>query len=97
MDKLDLLGRTSEMARLFGIDFFSVLSRGSQYRVEAVMLRCLTRTRQTAKHKKSCPVRCSCLLMPLRKTSSLMAERAIRQALGFRFQAFYNRKKKMFI
>ncbi|CAN0018158.1 unnamed protein product, partial [Laminaria digitata] len=27
------------MARLFGIDFFSVLSRGSQYRVEAVMLR----------------------------------------------------------
>lgn len=39
MDKLDLVGRTSEMARLFGIDFFSVLSRGSQYRVEAVMLR----------------------------------------------------------
>ncbi|KAF1333596.1 Recovery protein 3 isoform 3, partial [Globisporangium splendens] len=29
----------SEMARLFGIDFYSVLSRGSQYRVEAVMLR----------------------------------------------------------
>uniref|UniRef100_K3WHC9 DNA polymerase n=1 Tax=Globisporangium ultimum (strain ATCC 200006 / CBS 805.95 / DAOM BR144) TaxID=431595 RepID=K3WHC9_GLOUD len=28
-----------EMARLFGIDFYSVLSRGSQYRVEAVMLR----------------------------------------------------------
>ena len=27
------------MARLFGIDFYSVLSRGSQYRVEAVMLR----------------------------------------------------------
>ena len=42
MDKLDLLGRTSEMARLFGIDFFSVLSRGSQYRVEAVMLRYLS-------------------------------------------------------
>lgn len=39
LEKLDLLGRTSEMARLFGIDFFSVLSRGSQYRVEAVMLR----------------------------------------------------------
>ncbi|RLN26472.1 hypothetical protein BBJ28_00012863 [Nothophytophthora sp. Chile5] len=31
--------RTSEMARLFGIDFYSVLSRGSQYRVEVVMLR----------------------------------------------------------
>lgn len=27
------------MARLFGIDFYSVLSRGSQFRVEAVMLR----------------------------------------------------------
>lgn len=27
------------MARLFGIDFYSVLSRGSQYRVEAMMLR----------------------------------------------------------
>jgi DNA polymerase zeta len=37
--KLDLIGRTSEMARLFGIDFFSVLTRGSQYRVEAVMCR----------------------------------------------------------
>lgn len=32
-------GCDSEMARLFGIDFFSVLSRGSQFRVEAVMLR----------------------------------------------------------
>ena len=39
IDALDLVGRTSAMARLFGIDFFSVLSRGSQYRVEAVMLR----------------------------------------------------------
>lgn len=34
-----LLRSRSEMARLFGIDFYSVLSRGSQYRVEAVMLR----------------------------------------------------------
>ncbi|EWM20800.1 dna polymerase zeta subunit [Nannochloropsis gaditana] len=37
LDRLDLLGRTSEMARVFGIDFFSVLNRGSQYRVEAVL------------------------------------------------------------
>jgi DNA polymerase zeta len=36
---LDLVGRTSEMARLLGIDFFSVLTRGSQFRVEAVALR----------------------------------------------------------
>jgi len=29
----------SELARLFGIDFFSVISRGSQYRVESLVLR----------------------------------------------------------
>jgi DNA polymerase zeta len=37
--KLDLIGRTSEMARLVGIDFYSVLWRGSQFTVESVMLR----------------------------------------------------------
>ena len=39
MHTLDLLGRTSELARTFGIDFFSVLARGSQYRVESMLLR----------------------------------------------------------
>ncbi|CAK9268152.1 unnamed protein product [Sphagnum jensenii] len=39
MDQLDLLNRTAELARVFGIDFFSVFSRGSQYRVESMMLR----------------------------------------------------------
>ncbi|KAL6779569.1 POLZ1 [Auxenochlorella protothecoides x Auxenochlorella symbiontica] len=39
LDRLDVVGRTSELARAFGIDFFSVLSRGSQYRVESMMLR----------------------------------------------------------
>lgn len=39
MDKLDIIRRTSEYARLYGIDLFSVLSRGSQYRVEAVYIR----------------------------------------------------------
>lgn len=38
-EQLDLAGRTGEMARAFGIDFFSVLARGSQYRVESMMLR----------------------------------------------------------
>lgn len=33
------INRTSELARVFGIDFFSVLSRGSQYRVESMFLR----------------------------------------------------------
>ncbi|GKV20699.1 hypothetical protein SLEP1_g30785 [Rubroshorea leprosula] len=39
MDQLDMINRTSELAHIFGIDFFSVLSRGSQYRVESMFLR----------------------------------------------------------
>jgi hypothetical protein len=35
LDKLDLVRRTAESARLYGIDFFSVLTRGSQYRVRS--------------------------------------------------------------
>eukprot|EP01135_Chromosphaera_perkinsii_P007361 Nk52_evm9s805 gene=Nk52_evmTU9s805 len=35
----NLIIRTSEQARLYGIDFSSVLSRGSQFRVESMMLR----------------------------------------------------------
>jgi len=37
--RLDLLSRTSELARLFGIQLFEVFSRGSQFRVESSMLR----------------------------------------------------------
>lgn len=39
LEKLDLVGRTSELARVFGIQFYHVLTRGSQYRVESMMLR----------------------------------------------------------
>ncbi|KAH9622617.1 hypothetical protein KSS87_013140 [Heliosperma pusillum] len=39
VNQLDLINRTSELARVFGIDFFSVLSRGSQYRVESMLIR----------------------------------------------------------
>eukprot|EP00727_Mastigamoeba_balamuthi_P004330 m51a1_g13896 dna polymerase zeta catalytic subunit, putative (2076) ;mRNA; f:718412-728650 len=39
LDSLNIIGRTSELARVFGIDFFSVLSRGSQYRVESMLFR----------------------------------------------------------
>ncbi|XP_041831754.1 DNA polymerase zeta catalytic subunit isoform X2 [Melanotaenia boesemani] len=35
----DIIGRTSELSRLFGIQFLHVLTRGSQYRVESMMLR----------------------------------------------------------
>ncbi|KAF7281979.1 hypothetical protein GWI33_003771 [Rhynchophorus ferrugineus] len=37
--KLDFINRTSELAKLFGIMFYEVLSRGSQFRVESMMLR----------------------------------------------------------
>ena len=30
MEQVDLIGRTSEFARVFGIEFYHVLSRGSQ-------------------------------------------------------------------
>ncbi|KAI0558305.1 DNA polymerase zeta catalytic subunit [Gracilaria domingensis] len=39
VDKLNVLSRTGELARVFGIDFMSVLTRGSQYRVESMMRR----------------------------------------------------------
>lgn len=38
-EQLDLVGRTGETARAFGIDFLAVLQRGSQYRVESLMSR----------------------------------------------------------
>eukprot|EP00960_Hanusia_phi_P043421 756036-Hanusia_phi.AAC.3 len=43
LEAMELVGRTCELARVFGIDFFSVLSRGSQYRVESMLYR-LART-----------------------------------------------------
>lgn len=39
LNTLDLIGRTCELAKLFGIQFFEVLSRGSQFRVESMMMR----------------------------------------------------------
>ncbi|XP_062857832.1 DNA polymerase zeta catalytic subunit isoform X2 [Trichomycterus rosablanca] len=39
LQQRDIVGRTSEFARVFGIQFYHVLTRGSQYRVEAMMLR----------------------------------------------------------
>lgn len=39
IDKLDLIRRISESSRLYGVEFYSVISRGSQFKVEAVMLR----------------------------------------------------------
>ena len=39
MEKQDLIRRSSESARLFNIDLWSVLTRGSQFRVEAALLK----------------------------------------------------------
>eukprot|EP01037_Dinobryon_pediforme_P019941 gene19941-20451_t len=39
LKKTDLIRKTAECARLYGIDFTSVLTRGSQYRVEASLLK----------------------------------------------------------
>lgn len=38
-EAMETISRTSELARVFGIDFTSVMTRGSQYRVESMMLR----------------------------------------------------------
>ncbi|KAG6851054.1 hypothetical protein H0H93_002946 [Arthromyces matolae] len=39
LDACDLVTKTAEFARVFGVDFFSVLSRGSQFKVESFMFR----------------------------------------------------------
>ncbi|QKX63913.1 uncharacterized protein TRUGW13939_11085 [Talaromyces rugulosus] len=39
LDANELISRTSEQARLLGTDFFSVSSRGSQFKVESLMFR----------------------------------------------------------
>lgn len=39
LDALNVIGRCCELARLYGIELQAVLSRGSQYRVEAMILR----------------------------------------------------------
>ncbi|KAI8584678.1 hypothetical protein K450DRAFT_217450 [Umbelopsis ramanniana AG] len=39
LDVSNMLSRTTESARTFGIDFYSVITRGSQFKVESMMLR----------------------------------------------------------
>jgi DNA polymerase zeta len=39
LEKLDFINQTSEFARIYGIDFYSVIIRGSQYRVESILCR----------------------------------------------------------
>lgn len=39
LDANELIPRTSEQARLLGVDFFSVFSRGSQFKVGSIMFR----------------------------------------------------------
>ncbi|KAJ3091154.1 DNA polymerase zeta [Quaeritorhiza haematococci] len=39
LDDTDFISRTSEFARVFGVDFYSVIIRGSQFKVESIMAR----------------------------------------------------------
>jgi len=39
LEELDWISQTSELARIFGIDFRSVITRGSQFRVESMLAR----------------------------------------------------------
>ncbi|CRG82888.1 DNA polymerase zeta subunit [Talaromyces islandicus] len=39
LDSNELIPRTSEQARLLGVDFYSVFARGSQFKVESLMFR----------------------------------------------------------
>lgn len=39
LERNELIPRTSEQARVLGVDFFSVFSRGSQFKVESLMFR----------------------------------------------------------
>ncbi|OLN86021.1 DNA polymerase zeta catalytic subunit [Colletotrichum chlorophyti] len=39
LESNEIIPRTSEQARLLGVDFFSVFSRGSQFKVESIMFR----------------------------------------------------------
>ncbi|PFH36610.1 hypothetical protein BESB_048020 [Besnoitia besnoiti] len=43
LDSTELIPRTSELARLYGCDFFSALTRGSQFKVESVVLQATKR------------------------------------------------------
>ncbi|GLB36160.1 putative DNA polymerase type-B family protein [Lyophyllum shimeji] len=39
LEESEVITRTAEFARVFGVDFFSVISRGSQFKVESFMFR----------------------------------------------------------
>ncbi|CAO3628897.1 unnamed protein product [Cunninghamella echinulata] len=39
LDISEVISRTTESARVFGIDFYSVITRGSQFKVESIMFR----------------------------------------------------------
>jgi DNA polymerase zeta len=39
LDASEVINKVSESARVFGIDFYSVITRGSQFKVESIMFR----------------------------------------------------------
>jgi len=89
LENLDIIRITAEMSRLFGIDFCSVLSRGSQFRVEAMMLRltkslnyvCLSPTRRDVSQQAAM----ECIPMVLEPHSSIYTD----PVAVFDFQSLY--------
>ena len=39
LEEAEIVSRNAEFARVFGVDFHSVLTRGSQFKVESVMFK----------------------------------------------------------
>ena len=39
LNAVEVVTKTAEFARVFGVDFYSVLTRGSQFKVESFMFR----------------------------------------------------------
>lgn len=39
LNKIEIVSKTAEFARIFGVDFFSVIRRGSQFKVESFLFR----------------------------------------------------------
>jgi hypothetical protein len=95
MDQLDVIGRTSELARLFGIQFYEVLTRGSQFRVESIMLR-LVKARNYIPISSSVQVGLwKITYHPIAKKK--LGERFIREMRHFKRQKITCFRKKLFL
>jgi DNA polymerase zeta len=79
--KIGIIGKASEFARVFGIEFYHVLSRGTQYRVESMMLRVSRALNYVAlscsQKSKSAMRAAECIPLTLEPESRVYHERSI--------------------